>query len=197
MIREGLVVTVSDGHPDPELRGARAVVLGPADSPAFGPDCWVLRPFRWAGGMLPTARGSELIPAPSLAGSGPPESGGGLTVSRLVREAWETAEEKGFHEADKGDPRTAALVKFAFIHTEVSEGTQEVKRHGVTDPAVLRRIGLELADTAIRMGDFAGCYGIDLEALILEKLAYNRTRPRLYGTPGAAAADGGGAEPCE
>lgn len=39
----------------------------------------------------------------------------------------------------------------------------------------------ELADTVIRAFDFAGKYGIDLGAMIFEKLAYNATRPFKHG----------------
>ena len=39
----------------------------------------------------------------------------------------------------------------------------------------------ELADVVIRIGDFCGKYGIDLERAIRIKQAYNRTRPARHG----------------
>lgn len=39
----------------------------------------------------------------------------------------------------------------------------------------------ELADTVIRVFDFCYTEGIDLGAIIEEKLAYNRTRERMHG----------------
>lgn len=39
----------------------------------------------------------------------------------------------------------------------------------------------ELADVIIRVGDLAEEYGIDLGAIVLEKLAYNATRPAMHG----------------
>lgn len=39
----------------------------------------------------------------------------------------------------------------------------------------------ELADTVIRILDFCGTEGIDLQSIIEEKLAYNATRERLHG----------------
>lgn len=39
----------------------------------------------------------------------------------------------------------------------------------------------ELADVVIRVFDYAGIRGIDLQAIILEKLDYNATRPAMHG----------------
>ncbi len=39
----------------------------------------------------------------------------------------------------------------------------------------------ELADVVIRVFDMCGYYGIDLEAAIKEKMAYNKTRPFKHG----------------
>ena len=42
-------------------------------------------------------------------------------------------------------------------------------------------VAAELADVVIRCLDFADLYGIDLEAAIAEKLAYNATRGHRHG----------------
>lgn len=39
----------------------------------------------------------------------------------------------------------------------------------------------ELADIVIRVADICGYYGIDLDAAITQKMAYNRTRPYRHG----------------
>jgi len=39
----------------------------------------------------------------------------------------------------------------------------------------------ELADVIIRVADLAGALGIDLETVITEKFAYNRSRSRMHG----------------
>lgn len=39
----------------------------------------------------------------------------------------------------------------------------------------------ELADVVIRIADMCGLYGIDLEAAIIEKMAYNKSRPYRHG----------------
>lgn len=42
-------------------------------------------------------------------------------------------------------------------------------------------VPIELADTIIRMFDICGFYKIDIEAAILEKMAYNDKRPYRHG----------------
>lgn len=42
-------------------------------------------------------------------------------------------------------------------------------------------VGIEIADALIRIFHWADTFGVDLEALIQEKLAYNRTRPARHG----------------
>jgi NTP pyrophosphatase (non-canonical NTP hydrolase) len=39
----------------------------------------------------------------------------------------------------------------------------------------------ELADAVIRIADMCGAFGIDLERHVVEKLEYNRHRPRTHG----------------
>ena len=41
--------------------------------------------------------------------------------------------------------------------------------------------GVELADAVIRIAHLCGAVDIDLEARIVEKLAYNATRPYKHG----------------
>lgn len=42
-------------------------------------------------------------------------------------------------------------------------------------------MGAELADVVIRIMDYCGFAGIDLESLILQKHEYNKTRPYRHG----------------
>lgn len=74
--------------------------------------------------------------------------------------------------------------KIALIHSEVSEaleclreGQLEVSRAGAKPEG----LPIELADIVLRVLDFAGALGIDLEDAVLEKLAYNRTRTYRHG----------------
>jgi NTP pyrophosphatase (non-canonical NTP hydrolase) len=106
-----------------------------------------------------------------------------LDLSHLQQTAWDIAEQQGLHESLDALPvREGTLIRLALIHTEVSEATQEVKRHGVT-PANLRAIGEELADVLIRVAELAQGLGIELSAAVEAKLAKNRLRSYKYGTP--------------
>lgn len=42
-------------------------------------------------------------------------------------------------------------------------------------------VPMELADVVIRIFDFAGCYGIDLEQAIVQKMAFNSGREYRHG----------------
>jgi NTP pyrophosphatase (non-canonical NTP hydrolase) len=105
------------------------------------------------------------------------------TIPQLQQEAWQIAEDKGFHtDCDALGPRYSTMVRLALIHTEVSETTQEVKRHGITCESV-GKLAEELADTIIRIFDLAECLDVSLEHAILAKMEKNRGRPHMYGTP--------------
>jgi len=108
-------------------------------------------------------------------------------IHDLQSQAWSTAEAKGFHEGLQHlPPREAALVRLALIHTEVSEATQEVKRHGLANELIRKKIACELADVLIRCADLAETIGVDLEEAVLTVLEYNTKRPYRYGTPDEA-----------
>lgn len=93
-----------------------------------------------------------------------------MHLSEIQQEAWETAEEKGFHEGrDNLTP-----IALALIHSEVTEAL-EADRRGQDN------FGEELADIIIRVADLAGCEDIDLEQEVKDKMAENRERPEMHG----------------
>lgn len=112
-----------------------------------------------------------------------------MTLSELQSEIWKDMEEKGFHTGKPAD-RLNTLARLALVHTEVSEATQEVKRHWADDgprSATDRDLFAgELADVVIRILDLAGTCRFDLAKYLREKVNYNKTRPVLYGTIGEA-----------
>lgn len=85
--------------------------------------------------------------------------------------------EKGFrHENSTMDFWRAV----ALIHTELSELAEDFYVNGeITDNG-----REELADVAIRVLDFADRFNIDLEKEMIEKMAYNETRPYRHGKKG-------------
>lgn len=74
------------------------------------------------------------------------------------------------------------LSRFGLIHSEVSEGTEGVRKGLVDDHLPHRSMEVaELADTVIRIMDYAGAYELPLAQVILEKMSYNTRRARLHG----------------
>lgn len=86
-------------------------------------------------------------------------------VEKGFWQAPETEREKVLHEA----------TALALIGTEVSEA---IEAHRCCDDANLRE---ELADIVIRVMDYCGYAGIDLEAEIAAKMEKNLNRPPKHG----------------
>lgn len=122
-----------------------------------------------------------------------------LSVTELVQQAHGNAVQHGFWD---NPPEFGTSI--ALIHSELSEALEEVRagnriRPNDPAPAVYYSGGgysataptaccikpegyaIELADAVIRIADLCGYMGIDLEAAIKEKMAYNATRPRMHG----------------
>lgn len=65
----------------------------------------------------------------------------------------------------------------ALMHSELSEGLEALRKN-LNDDHLPHRLGIEceLADTLIRIFDFAGARDLDLAGAVIEKLAYNAKR---------------------
>jgi|SRR5210317_765435 NTP pyrophosphatase (non-canonical NTP hydrolase) len=105
-------------------------------------------------------------------------------VNEYVQISYDNAVEKGWHEQERSIGDLIAL-----MHSELSEALEEY-RNGRTPTEVYYNpdkprkpegIPIELADCVIRIFDFCGKYGIDLEEALNEKIIYNKSRPHRHG----------------
>lgn len=116
-----------------------------------------------------------------------------MTIDQLVNESYGQALISGFydghplevqqHNTGSEEYRRAIAEKIALIHSEASEALEEVRAnqnpldHYYREDGKPEGLGAELADVVIRVADLAGVLGLDLEGLVVEKTAFNRTRP--------------------
>lgn len=76
------------------------------------------------------------------------------------------------------------------MHTELAEATEGARKDLMDDHLPHRKMEeVELADTIIRILDYAGGRGYDVAGAVIEKLAYNQRRPDHK--PEARQAEGG------
>lgn len=63
------------------------------------------------------------------------------------------------------------------IHSEISEVLEGVRKNAMDSHLPHRRAEeVEMADAFIRMMDYCGEYGLDIEGAVLEKMDYNANR---------------------
>lgn len=109
-------------------------------------------------------------------------------IESYCEDCHKTAQDKGWYEKD---PPTV-LESLCLITSEISEAVEVYRKSG---PSCLneksdygdqfqnkvKTFGSELADIAIRLFDFCGYHGIDLQYEIDAKILYNRTREYRHG----------------
>lgn len=65
----------------------------------------------------------------------------------------------------------------ALMHSELSEALEGLRKDLMDDHLPHRKqVEMELADTLVRIFDYAGARGLDLGGAVIEKLAYNQRR---------------------
>ena len=100
-----------------------------------------------------------------------------ITINQLVEEAHRTALAHGWY--DKGRSLTEAIM---LVVCELAEAIEEIRNghqpHEIYYVVAAKPEGvpIEIADAIIRLADLCGWYGIDLQAALNLKLAYNKTR---------------------
>ncbi|MBM7788882.1 nucleoside triphosphate pyrophosphohydrolase family protein [Tenggerimyces flavus] len=107
-------------------------------------------------------------------------------LNRLAQRCFDASKANGWYDADIS--RTFGDI-VALIHTEASEAFEEYRNgralnetyYNPDKPTKPEGVPSELADIVIRVLDTCGANGIDIGAIVEEKLAYNATRGHRHG----------------
>lgn len=118
-----------------------------------------------------------------------------MRINELCKQAYEASKSKGWHETER-----SPLEYHMLIVSEIAEATEDARKG--TPPVFLTTKNgpvdyvkntnvvpegkpdgelIELADAVIRIADYCGAKGWDLEDAIRLKMQYNATRPHRHG----------------
>jgi NTP pyrophosphatase (non-canonical NTP hydrolase) len=99
-------------------------------------------------------------------------------INELAKELHETSRSKGFY-----NPPPSDLERFALMHSEISEATEGV-RHGNPPSDHIPEFSAteeEMADTIIRILDYAVYRNLRIGEAIFAKAEFNKGRPFMHG----------------
>jgi NTP pyrophosphatase (non-canonical NTP hydrolase) len=104
----------------------------------------------------------------------------------LAKEIYATGKASGFYDYKHTDPGFNHAEKIALMHSELSEALEGLRNApfpGIPDDKLPHRpmVEAELADTVIRIMNYASHTGLDLSGAIVEKARFNRSRGHRHG----------------
>lgn len=103
-------------------------------------------------------------------------------LNELSKEIHKNAVEHGWWDEERGFPEIVAL-----CHSELSEALEEYRNGRMPDEVYHGNGGkpegipIELADVIIRIFDYCGYAGIDIDTAVTHKHEYNKSRPYRHG----------------
>jgi NTP pyrophosphatase (non-canonical NTP hydrolase) len=101
-----------------------------------------------------------------------------MSIRELQEEAHRIAVEHGWWDR----PRSAGEALMLVV-TEIAETMEAIRAGSPKSERIgsFSKVEEELADAVIRILDFAGGHGFDLEGAVLAKMRYNESRPYRHG----------------
>ncbi len=130
----------------------------------------------------PSERDISEMDAKRVIEVGDPIMADDVGLRELQDECWQTAESHGFHDIGMtvGD-RLMLIVSEAAEALEAFREGHEPDESWYENGTKICGVPSELADIIVRVLDMAAVYKIDLLTVLLEKMAYNKSRPHLHG----------------